>query len=169
MKYHKYTTEEDAFLISKYPTLGSVKTHKLFCQKYGSVTYSALQKRCTCVLHLRVNDIRKEELRRASSERQRKKPTRPSVPIGYVSKKSGMVKTENGWTRLGKMLNVPKGYYAIHLDNDISNNSNDNIAIVSMGVSMRMTKNNFWSQSKEITKTGILCCELEGMLNATQT
>lgn len=76
-----------------------------------------------------------------------------------------MIKTENGWMRLGQMLNVPKGCYAVHLDNDITNNNPDNIVIISKATSMRMTINSFWSDDKELTKTGIICCELEQLLN----
>ena len=162
---HKWTKEEDEFLITNYPDLGSVKVHSKFCKKYGYVSYKSLQNRCTCKLKLRVSDRRLSDIAKASSERQYRNPTRPSVPVGYVNRKSGMVKTENGWMRLGQIFNVPKGCYAVHLDNDITNNNPDNIAIISKATSMRMTINSFWSEDKELTKTGIICCELEQLLN----
>ena len=164
-QHHKWTVEEDDFLIVNYPDMGSVKVHKTFCKKYGYVSYKSLQSRCTCKLKLRVSDKRWSDIAKASSERQYRNPTRPSVPVGYVNKKSGMVKTTNGWTRLGRMLNVPKGSYAVHLNNDVTDNRPENIAIISKRTSMKMTSYRFWSQNEQITKTGIMCCELEDLLN----
>ena len=75
-------------------------------------------------------------------------------------------KTEDGWKPLCQTLvgNIPKGHFVVHLDKDPTNNDEDNIAVISRKTGARMTVNKFWSDNKELTRTGILCCELEGML-----
>lgn len=58
----------------------------------------------------------------------------------------------------------PDGYILVHLDNDVTNNSVNNIRAISRSVNARMTANKFWSEDPDITKSGILCCELEELL-----
>ena len=55
-------------------------------------------------------------------------------------------------------------YILVHLDNDVTNNSVENIRAISRSVNARMTANKFWSKDPNITKAGILCCELDELL-----
>lgn len=158
--YHKWTEEEDCWLKKYYPSHGTKDTLDAFCKKFSPKIRKRQLEGRVGYLGIHLNDdvyaAMQKERGRTLHEKYR------SVhPIGFVNPDNGMIKTENGWKRLGAILGLPKGYYAVHLDGDVTNNNPDNIAVVSHKTSMQMTLNKFWSEHPEITKAGILCCELE--------
>ena len=160
---HKWTREEDDFLRRFYPNNGIVKTHNAFKSMYdGNISMRGVEHRVQ-FLGLNVTERRKKDLANASSKRMHviHETYNKKVDVGTINTESGWIKTDDGWKRLGNILGVPKGCYAVHLDGDVKNNDSNNIAVIPMAISCMMTINGFWSEHPEITRTGIMCCELE--------
>lgn len=69
------------------------------------------------------------------------------------------------------MTGVKKGenQVIVHIDGNKNNNDPDNLFIASRSTLGRMLKNQFWSDNPTITKTGLICCELEELLNKEST
>lgn len=161
-QWHRWTAEEDNFLRRYYPDHGIAATlcayNKMFNREAGrrSIEHRVFD------LGLKLSEKRYREKQIENGRNWSKKERRD---IGFINKDSGMIKTETGWTRLGKLLNVPKGYYAVHLNNDVTDNRPENIEIISMRMSAKMTKNSFWSTNSVITKTGLMCLELEDAIH----
>lgn len=161
-KYHKWTAEQDNWLIANYPALGAKNTMIKFNRLFNlNVGIRAIEHRCNDKLRLRITEDRKLKI----TNEQKKRLKGRGVPVGYINENTKMIKTNDGWMRISRFLNVPKGQYAVHLDNDITNNTSENIRVISPKISMKMTINKFWSKNSVVTETGILCCELEDLLN----
>lgn len=161
LNFH-YTPEQEEWLRSYYPFHGYVVTAEEFNRRYNANrTPAAIKVKCKTM------KLKVEEHRRKARGIEN---TRQYVhPIGaIVIKQHGepYVKTENGYKRLKNLTygKIPKGKVLVHLNGDNSDCSLDNLLPVSRSVLARMTINDFWSKNKVITKTGIMCCELEEML-----
>lgn len=157
----RWTQEEDEFLKAYYPLHGLNETHRCFNEKFAERSKRAICDRVYYTLNLTM--VQENKVALMDDVRHRK-----AVNVGYVNSETGMIKTEDGWVRLSKKIGVPKGKYAVHLDGDKCNNDADNIAIISPQISMKMTKNKFWSSEPEITRTGIACCTLEDVLSKSE-
>jgi hypothetical protein len=160
LNYH-YTDEQLEWLRVNYPRLGRVKCQKEFNAMFNEDrSIQGLRVMCT-KMGLTVTKERRKETAIENTGR--------CYPIGAVIKKAHdepYIKTEHGWKRLKDMAygSKPKGYVIAHLDQNVDNYSRDNLVAISRSVHIRMAHNKFWSKDPEITKTGILCCELEQML-----
>lgn len=160
LNYH-YTDEQKQWLINNYPHLGRVKCAKKFNRIFNdSRTPQAIKVECK-KLGLYVTDSRKKERAIENTGRYHENGT-----IVSGSNRESYIKTENGWKRVKDLVygDKPDGYILVHLDNDVTNNSVNNIRAISRSVNARMTANKFWSEDPDITKSGILCCELEELL-----
>lgn len=155
---HRWTPEEDEWMRRYYPDHGIRPTLEEYIKVYGHrVTKRAIEARAQ-YLGIRLTERRYREKQLENGRNFCQKERRA---IGWVNPDTGYIKTKDGWKRLGAVLQVPKGHYAVHLDGDKTNNQKDNIMIVSQKVSMKMTAYRMWSENREITKTGVICCELE--------
>lgn len=160
---HTWKAEEDDFLRLFYPDNGIVKTHNAFKSIYDpNASLRAVEHRIQ-FLGLVVTEKRKADLAKGSSDRMFAihETYRKKVGVGTINSENGWIKTDDGWKRLGNILRIPKGYCAVHLDGNLLNNEPCNIAVIPLAISMAMTVNRFWSEHPEITRTGIMCCELE--------
>ena len=63
----------------------------------------------------------------------------------------------------------PEGYALIALDGDVFNINPDNLEIVPWNYLGKLSRNNFFSSDPEITKTGIIWCDLETLLNKSKS
>lgn len=158
--YTRWKKEEDDFLREYYPDHGYYATHKELNEQFSTQrTLRAVKNRVYALgLYLSADTLHKKQLQHVAQWGKKKQD------IGYVNPDTGMIKTKDGWKRLGALLGVPKGFYAVHLDGDKTNNNPENIAIISKKTNMRMTINDFWSEDRNITKAGLLCCKLEEIL-----
>lgn len=159
--YSRWTEAETAWLAGYYPEHGitqSMKEYERIFKKHMS--YRRLTRRVQ-YLGLHLTDERRAQVLRRNGENYCQKERRD---IGFVNPDTGMIKTENGWMRLGKYLDIPEGFYPIHLNGDKTDNRPENIMVVSRHTCMKMTLNKFWSECGDITKAGILCCDLEDAL-----
>ncbi|MBR3243035.1 MAG: HNH endonuclease [Parasporobacterium sp.] len=158
----RYTPEQDKWLAENYPHMGAEKAHKAFEETFGiKKGLQGFKTHCND-LGLHVTDKRWREACQNNGHHE-------GMPIGAIRKRSrGVVftKTEDGWKPLCHTLvgDIPKGHFVVHLDKDTTNNEKENLAVISRKVGARMTVNKFWSDNAELTKTGVLCCELEEAL-----
>lgn len=163
LNYH-YTEEQQTWLIQHYPTLGRVKTTKLFNETFKENRSVDAIKILCLKLGLKVTEERKRERAVENTNRY--------YNIGAVVKKTHgepYVKTEDGWKRLKDLEygEKPKGHVIAHLDNNPDNYNRENLIAIPRSISIRMSKNKFWSDEPVITKTGILCLTLEEALKET--
>lgn len=158
----RYTKEQDDFLRENYPHLGAKETQKRFLEVFGiNRGIQGLRTRCT-VLGLHETPERKTHWRAENGRRR-------ALPVGSTHISEGgvkFVKTKNGWKRESKAVygDIPKDHYVVHLDGDKDNNEKQNLAAVSRQTSAKMTAYRFWNDNPVITKTAIMCCELENLI-----
>ena len=153
----KYSNEEEAFLKEHYPTLGYVKTAELFNQRFKPRSPNGIKIKCK-KLGLKVTPERKKAKVIEVTGRY--------WPIGSeVKKQHGeiYVKTEDGFKRKKDILygEIPKDHALVYLDGNKENCNKDNLVAVKRPILALMTTRKFWSKNPDLTKTGILCCELE--------
>lgn len=162
---HHYSDEQLAWLRENYPALGRVKCTELF-NKVFNEDKSVQAIKVMCVrMGLKVSAERKRMIGIENSKRFH--------PVGTVLIRTHgepYVKTRKGWVRLKDLSygKKPKGHIIVHLDGDVNNYKKENLMAISRSVSVKMAKNKFWSSCPEITKTGIMCCELENALSKSK-
>ena len=161
----RWSAAEDDFLRRYYPDHGFKATLKEHNRLYPERSYRAIVDR-VLFLGLRLSE---ERYRQKQIETGRNYCQKEVKPIGFVNTDNGMIKTTDGWKRLGAILNTPKGKYTVHLNGDKGDNSPENLAVIDKRTSMKMTIYGFWTENKELTKAGILACELENAINDTTT
>lgn len=148
----KFEQQEKEWLKANYPTLGSKRTAEEFLRRFGrEISPKTLKSYCRRCLGCSVSKEVKYQDRTAE--------------VGTISKNCRnevKVKTEDGWKKAKHLaVDVPKGMIAFNLDKDIYNNSPENIGITTNSVFRSLRNYGFWSDQREITKAGLLCCELE--------
>lgn len=150
-----YTEEQKAWLKECYPKHGSKETSRLFEEMFGRQVKPATMKRyCRRWLGCSV-----------SKEVQYGRITSPIGTISTNCRGEVKVKTENGWIKATHQnVDVPDGMIAFNLDGDKYNSDVENIGITTNSIFRSLRNNGFWSTDREITKTGLLCCELERLL-----
>ena len=88
-------------------------------------------------------------------------------PSGYM-----YIKSESGkWMLYHRYIyekhfgEIPEGYIVIFLDSDIENFNPENLAIVSLKTNALMNGFKFRTECAEITRAGLLCCELYELIS----
>jgi len=159
LNYH-YSEEQLEWLKENYPKLGRIKAAKIFNEKFSENKSAWAIKNMCQRMGLRVTEERHSEIAIENSGRYH--------PVGAVRPMAHgepYVKTEDGWVPVKEqVMGKQKGKILVFLDGNQNNVEKNNLMFITRAVSARMTKNEFWSENPEITKTGILCCELEGMV-----
>lgn len=162
-----YSDEQIDWLKVNYPKLGRVKCTEEFNKLFNeNRTVQAIKIQCVKKLKLKVT----EERRKARAFN-----TGKVHPVGStVCKTHGepYIKCADGtWKRVKDIIygDKPKGYMVIHLDGDTNNNCKDNLVAIPRSIAGRMSYNKFWSEFPEVTKTGIICCELEEAIDRSKT
>jgi hypothetical protein len=147
-----YSETEKEWLRSFYPGHGVEETADAFRERFGKdVKADSLKSYCNRSLGVFTTKDVKYRNHRAEIGSIHHLPGRKEIRI----------KTVNGWKNLANTLvDVPKGYAAIHLDRDYTNNAPENIAVVKNGYMALMRNNGLWSEHPEITKTSIIWCQL---------
>lgn len=152
----KYTQEEKKWLKETYPAHGKKETARLFKEKFGiDVTPATLGRYCRVWLKCSVpKDVQYRSM---------------TMPIGTVSmncRGEVKVKTEEGWIKATRQfVAVPKGMIAFNLDGNKYDNTPENIGITTNSKFRTLRNNGFWSNDREITKTGLLWCDLKEALD----
>ena len=162
LNFH-YSEEQQAWLTDTYPDHGYIETAKMFNEKFKTNRSAGAIKTQCKKMGLKVKDHR----RAARANENTKKYIYPIGSIVAKSHGEPYIKTDNGWRRLKNVAygSVPKGKILVHLNGNVEDCRPDNLYAISRNVNARMTLNNFWSENSTITKTGIMCCELEQALH----
>lgn len=157
-----YTEEQIVWLKENFPKLGRVKTAEEFNKLYGTDKTPGAIKNYCLRMGVKCSDERRRQIPIENTGRYHKVGT-----IRPFQNGEPYIKTEKGWVRVKKLVygEVPKGYNIVHLDGDVNNCDRENLYAVKRQVAARMTKNNLWSKVDVVTKTGIMCCELECLLD----
>ncbi len=156
LNYH-YSAEQIAWLRENYLRYGRTCTKEFNRIFHETKSPDAIKHQCNR-LGMRV-----------SAERRKKtaiENTGRCHPIGTIVRRihnEPYIKTETGWKRVKDINygNKPEGHIIIHLDGDVNNYDKSNLLAIPRNVNAKMTLNRFWSQFPEVTKAGVLCCELE--------
>lgn len=159
LNFH-YSDEQIEWLKENYPKLGRVEATKRFNEKFHEKRSTAAIKKMGHTLGLHVTKERRKQVPIENSGRFHE--------IGTVregANKELYVKTETGWKPLKYTICEKKpGKNLVYLDGNKNNVNENNLMYITRAVSARMIKNKFWSEDPEITRTGIICCELEQAL-----
>lgn len=164
--YHDGLTEEqETWLKEHYPVMGEKKAAEEFNRHFDtSILPGTIGTYCNRKLGLKVNEERKLK---NLNERTIRLVSKRCHPIGTVMARGDegyCIKTEYGWKRLSWQAlgidAVPKGCKVVHLDRDAANNDPKNLRIVDAETWGIMSANSFWTNSSDITKTGLIWSEL---------
>lgn len=156
-----YSEEQRQWLIDNYPRLGRVKTAKRFNEVFkANKSVQAIKNQCI-KLGLRVDAERRKQI--AIENTGRWHPVGEEVPMSHGEI---YVKLEEGFVRKKNLVygDVPSGCSLVHLDGDKTNCSKGNLMPLTREQLAMMTAYRFWSKDATVTKTGVMCCELESMV-----
>lgn len=165
--YEEYTDEQIAFMKDFYPNHGVEKTVAEFNERFGTNRDVKSIKNVAFRLNIQVKkDVSTNNKRVAIDNRHGK---RAAVPIGTIREECGrpVIKTENGWKSYGRAMYkgcIPKGHVVTHLDGDLYNVNESNLMVIPVQYMGLLLKNNLRSSNADITRTGIMWCELYSLL-----
>lgn len=164
-RHRRFTKEEDSWIIANYPHKGIEVGYPEFIKVFGNVHTRESYISRAKDLGVKVTDARWRQACKNNGYRD-------NVPIGTIQKRGrghNWIKIGDGtegWIPLTQyLLGNNKDKVIIHLDGNKTNDSLDNLRVVSRQVLARMSKQRFWSENSVITETGILCCELQQLLS----
>lgn len=167
-----YTEEQNEFLIKNYPVHGKVETARLFNEKFGECK-SAEAIRTHCVRHLKLK-VTNDRKKKAGQENRSKKADR-TISVGdivdrkgtlYRKVKSGSQKRSDDYKLLSDEVigKPPKGQRIVYLDGDRLNCTAENMMFTRQKDMCLMSVYKLWSSNREVTKTGLMACELQNRI-----
>ena len=159
---HRYTKEMDEWLMENYPHLGAKECFRQFCEYFNVTKGFQGFKSHINELGLGVTEQRWREACLNNGYRE-------NAPIGTITcrgRNNNMIKVApgtDGWIPLPHyLLGKPKkNEMVVHLDGDSSNDDLENLMLINRKVGAKMTGNDFWKEEPILTKTAIICCQLE--------
>ena len=162
-----YTNEQLQFLKENYSKMGNKELLELFNEKFNeSRTMSAI-KNFGLYHNLRVDkEVRQQNRRKHLDQAGSKRATRKPGDIRIEGRRPVMKDDDGNWKTAAKVIwekehgSVPEGYVVTVLDGDPNNIDPDNIVCVPVSYMGLLLKHNLRSEDAEITKTGIVLCEL---------
>lgn len=169
--YRRITEEQADWIRRVYPRLGVKKTRELWNERYkdglSCTCIKQIAKRCNVVVN---PDVATANKLKAAHGKGSKRAIRG---IGDTRIECGrlVMKTDDGeWKSAGRCVwekvygAIPTGYALVALDGDTSNIRIENLEIVPWGYLGKLQRNGFFSRNPEITKTGIIWCDLQTVL-----
>lgn len=161
-----YTEEQDKWLRQNYPVYGRIESTKKFNQIFhDNKTPRNLQAHCHQALKIKVTRERKA---RSCVENHGRCSEIGSVSSGLFNVPAIKIKNGSGkrnWQRLDEyLIGKKEGMVIVHLDGNKENCELDNLMHAPRNILGTMGKEGFWSDNKEITRTGIIWCELFNVL-----
>lgn len=170
---YRHITEEQAKWFSDiYPKAGVSKTRKLWNERYGdNASLSCIKQIASRICHITVDpDVAtSNKLQYAhgkGSKRALKNPGDTRIECGRL-----IMKADDGnWKGAGRCIwekahgKIPEGYAVVSLDGDTSNIDLENLEIVPWNYLGKLSRNHLFSSNPDITKAGILLCDLETCL-----
>lgn len=169
--YRRITEEQADWIRRVYPRLGVKKTRELWNERYkdslSCTCIKQIAKRCNVVVNSAVATANKLKAAHGKGSK------RAIRGIGDTRIECGrlVMKADDGeWKSAGRCVwekehgAIPTGYALVALDGDTSNIRLENLEIVPWGYLGKLQRNGFFSRNPEITKTGIIWCDLQTVL-----
>lgn len=165
--YRHPTEEQITWLKEIYPKTGVAETRRLWNERYADDLST------TCIKQIaKKHDITVDptiatanKLKAAhgdTSKRALRKPGDTRMECGRL-----VMKDDNGaWKSAGRCVwekfygVIPDGYVVVALDGDTTNVDLDNLEIVPLRYLGKLQRNDFFSENPEITRAGIIWCDL---------
>lgn len=173
--YRHISEEQSEWFKSVYSKIGAIETWKLWNEKYNDdATYTCI-KNIARKLGVTVDEDvaianKLKAVRRKGSKRALRNPGDTRLECGRL-----VMKAEDGsWKSAGRCVwekaygKIPEGYALIALDGDTSNIELSNFEIVPWHYLGKLSRNDFFSSNPEITKAGVIWCDLEALLNSEE-
>lgn len=158
---HRYTQEEDLWLAEHANTVPYSKLTRLFNARFNTnLSKRALDLHCRYSLGIYSNNPNEFNNRIAWNK----------LPIGSetLDKRTGtvLIKTEDGWVSKARHIyeqiygSIPENHQVIFLDANRQNFDIDNLYCIPTKYMVLMNRNNWCTESRELTLTAIKYCEL---------
>lgn len=169
--YEEYTNEQISFIKEFYPEHGVESTVVAFNKRFGTNRSKRSIKNTAFRLSIQVKKDISSKNKRAAIDNGHGK--RAAVPVGTIREECGrpVIKTECGWESYGRAMykgQIPKGHVVTHLDGDLYNVNESNLMAIPVQYMGLLLKNNLRSSNADITRTGIMWCELYSLLQKEQ-
>lgn len=175
MDKYWYTEEMKAWIKAEYPKPGtSDEKARRFNKAFGTHRDGHSIKEMARKLGVALGEDALADYKRKSTDTLIRYNTEiKAKPIGYVGRPANgypMVKTADGWmyqARYEYMRHhdeIPSGEVIIFLDGNVMNVSKENLMAIPQKWQAVMTANKFWSEHPMITRSGLVWCELAGLL-----
>ena len=171
--YRHISKEQTAWVKETYPVTGAKETARLWNERYGDHLSVTCMKQIAKRVGVAVDpDVATTNKLRAAhgkgSKRALRMPGETRMECGRM-----IMKAEDGtWKSAGRVIwensygKIPDGYALVALDGDTTNISLSNLEIVPWNYLGKLQRNDFFSSDPEITKTGIIWCDLEAVLGS---
>ena len=170
---YRHITDEQADWIRRvYPKLGVIKTRELWNDRYrDNLSCTCIKQIARRICNVVVNpDVATANKLNAAHKKGSKRATRS---IGDTRMECGrlVMKAADGeWKSAGRCIwekeygSIPEGYALVALDGNTSNIQLENLEIVPWNYLGKLQRNGFFSNDPEVTKTGIVWCDLSTVL-----
>ena len=165
--HRHYTAEQIEFLKENYPKYGCRKTLAMFNTKFNETrTYSSMKNFGANYGFLVDKSVATTNKLRSVRAKGSKRALRETGDIRKESGRLVMKMSDGTWEQVGRAIwkqnygEIPKGYSVIHLDGNVENYDISNLAAVPIKYVGLLQKYDMRSENAEITKTGVLWCQL---------
>lgn len=159
-----YSKEEEDWLRQNYPKLGRIKCAAEFNKVFDTNrTANGIAAKCK-KMKLVVSDDRRKRLAIENTGRYHEPGTILDKGRGYL-----FIKRSDGrWVQLQRYVagadDLSPDTVVIFLDGNKRNLDPENLMAIPRSYLGPMSKNGFWSEFPEVTKTGLIWCELKDVL-----
>lgn len=170
--YRRVTEEQVEWLKDVYPKVGTKRAMELWNEKFNdNLSVSCIKQiaRRVCDITVDPDIATKNKLcaaHSATSKRALRNPGDTRMECGRL-----VMKAEDGtWQSAGRCVwekrygKIPNSYALIALDGDTTNIDLKNLEVIPWRFLGKLMKNDFFSSDPEITRTGIIWCDLEAVL-----
>lgn len=165
--YRHFTQEQLKFLAEHYENMGNRELLELFNSTFHENRTQRSIKNFGMRYGLKVDETVRQKNRRAwldkeESHRKTRKPGEMRIECGRPVMKD----KKGNWKSAARVVwekehgPVPEGYVVTVLDGDAFNISQDNLACIPLKYLGLLSKHDLRSDISEITKTGIMICDL---------
>lgn len=167
--------EQKTFIEKYYPNHSVDETTRAFNEKFGTdkKKHTMLNYARRCGIRVNADVVTKQKIDAAHAYGS-KHPYRQVGDVRFDGR-YWVMKTENGWKSCHKAIweknngKVSKGNAVIYLDGDITNWDIGNLAEVPIRYLGLLDRNGMRSENADITKTGVLWCELHDLVEREGT
>lgn len=166
-KHRRYTQEQLKFLVERYENMGNRELLELFNSTFHENRTLYGIKNFGSQYGLKVDKTIRQRNRRAFIDQEgSKRKTRKSGETRIECGRPVMKDDHGNWKCVARVIwekehgPVPEGYVVTVLDGNAFNISQDNLACIPLKYLGLLSKHDLRSNISEITKTGIMICDL---------